>query len=201
MHPGGAPYDDFPEAQGWDRVISTNVKALFYSASPALLQVGNHKQPWLASPTRIMKSIFKIFSLSDGRSDAASRQGCHKHDAWPSDQHLVGCRTRPQGGGDKPRSRQRGAMVVQRLEGGGKPSDVNPRGVSWSENDNGQRNLARRLPVKDDSVRPLYSGVYRGRPDTRPQKIWHVERWGQKACERPPDGYVFAWLRFQARDV
>ena len=28
----GAKYEDFPEAQGWDRVIATNVKAIFYRA-------------------------------------------------------------------------------------------------------------------------------------------------------------------------
>ncbi|KAL8284119.1 hypothetical protein RQP46_004868 [Phenoliferia psychrophenolica] len=31
----GAPYDDFPEASGWDRVLSTNVKAIFYSVYPS----------------------------------------------------------------------------------------------------------------------------------------------------------------------
>lgn len=29
----GAKYEDFPEAQGWDRVIATNVKAIFYLTS------------------------------------------------------------------------------------------------------------------------------------------------------------------------
>ena len=58
MHPGGAPYDDFPEAQGWDRVISTNVKALFYSASPALFVI--LMRPW---PTCSPRSI-KIWYLT-----------------------------------------------------------------------------------------------------------------------------------------
>jgi len=26
----GAPYDDFPEKEGWDRVMALNVKAIFY---------------------------------------------------------------------------------------------------------------------------------------------------------------------------
>ncbi|KAL5535008.1 hypothetical protein ACEPAF_3099 [Sanghuangporus sanghuang] len=28
----GAPYDDFPEKEGWDRVLAVNVKSIFYSA-------------------------------------------------------------------------------------------------------------------------------------------------------------------------
>ena len=27
----GAPYDDFPEAKGWDNVMAVNVKSIFYS--------------------------------------------------------------------------------------------------------------------------------------------------------------------------
>ncbi|KAF7790652.1 hypothetical protein EIP86_001608 [Pleurotus ostreatoroseus] len=39
----GAPYDDFPEKEGWDRVLSLNVKAVFYltSALTELLAKGS----------------------------------------------------------------------------------------------------------------------------------------------------------------
>ena len=35
----GAPYTDFPEANGWDKILALNVKSLFYRKSSTILTV------------------------------------------------------------------------------------------------------------------------------------------------------------------
>ena len=47
----GAPYDDFPEAKGWDNVMAVNVKSIFYSEDLMFIERMLHIS-YLITPSR-----------------------------------------------------------------------------------------------------------------------------------------------------
>lgn len=73
----GAPYDDFPEQQGWDKIMALNVKAIFYTTVglDSLLRKGATPD----HPSRVINSKSALFvkyapnkeSLSQGTFDLA----------------------------------------------------------------------------------------------------------------------------------
>jgi len=71
----GAPYDDFPEVSGWDRVIGTNVKAIFYLTSgctPLLAKGANN-----IDPSRVINisSVAGLSPLADNPALGAEGSG------------------------------------------------------------------------------------------------------------------------------
>ncbi|MBW0488352.1 hypothetical protein O181_028067 [Austropuccinia psidii MF-1] len=73
----GAPFDDFPEKEGWDRVLSLNVKSIFYMTSelvPLLAQDATNVDP---GRVIIISSVAGLTSNSN-----ASGVGAKGHGLW-----------------------------------------------------------------------------------------------------------------------
>jgi len=73
----GAPYHDFPEASGWDKILALNVKALFYltvALTPLLEKDSNN-----VDPARVVNiaSVAGISPHSDGDSGMAMTPAGH----------------------------------------------------------------------------------------------------------------------------
>ncbi|KAM0756465.1 NAD(P)-binding protein [Meredithblackwellia eburnea MCA 4105] len=73
----GAPYDDFPEKEGWDRVMNTNVKAIYYMTAGLTPLLA--KEATNTNPGRVV-NISSVAGLSPRAEDTAL--GAANHGLW-----------------------------------------------------------------------------------------------------------------------